>query len=188
MCTIGCRKILKKHYQHAYKILNNKLEERKNAFITKDFNNPVRGKYVKLFFDYNIPFEYSNSFFQSMIRDCNFFRYDTEKQLNEYVYGSAASIGLMMCHLIGIKNTEAFPYARSLGDAMQFTNFLRDIKQDYIYLDRIYLPSQNLKKYNLTHNDIIDFSNNFLSKDLSKRQSFKYYLKDQIKYYREMYT
>jgi phytoene synthase len=63
------------------------------------------------------------------------------------MYGSAAVIGLMMCQLMGKVDDVAIPYAHALGDAMQMTNFLRDIKEDYLELDRIYLPSDDLSVF-----------------------------------------
>ena len=70
---------------------------------------------------------------------------------------------------------------------MQFTNFLRDIKEDIVYLDRIYLPLEDLQKYGLDHNDIIEFSNNFENKNSEKWSAFQSYMKEQIKMCREMY-
>jgi 15-cis-phytoene synthase len=40
---------------------------------------------------------------------------------------------------------------------MQLTNFLRDVYEDYIDLDRIYMPSDDLMKFGLTHTDITQF-------------------------------
>jgi 15-cis-phytoene synthase len=102
------------------------------------------------------------------------------------MYGSAAVIGLMMCQVMGVTDDRAFPYAHKLGDAMQMTNFLRDIREDFIELDRIYLPEQDLKKYNLTHRDIIDFCKNE-NKNLEKQVQFKEYMQVQIVAIRSMY-
>lgn len=60
----------------------------------------------------------------------------------------------MMSSLLGVKQ-EAFPYARKLGEAMQMTNFLRDIDEDYTQFGRIYLPEQDLARFGLGHQDII---------------------------------
>ncbi len=51
------------------------------------------------------------------------------------MYGSASVVGLMMCHLIGFTDPKyekkAKSYATELGNAMQLTNFLRDVREDY---------------------------------------------------------
>ncbi len=103
------------------------------------------------------------------------------------MYGSAAVIWLMMCSLMWVQDQRALPYAEMLGDAMQFTNFLRDIQEDVIYLDRIYLPLQDLQKYNLDHDDIIAFANDWQNKKSEKWSAFQSYMRDQIQKCREMY-
>jgi 15-cis-phytoene synthase len=94
-----------------------------------------------------------------MLMDCDLHRYQTYEQLDTYMYGSAAVIGLMMCEVMGDPDPRAIPYAHVLGDAMQMTNFLRDIREDFVELDRIYLPQQDLARYQLSHRDIEDFCN-----------------------------
>ncbi len=187
ICHHRCRNKLHDHYQNAYKILNQYYNDWKSAFDRKDFEDQKFGKYVKLFEEHKIPFEYSKSFFDSMIMDCSVFRYKNYEQVNIYMYGSAAVVGLMMCSVMWVEDSRALPYAHMLWDAMQFTNFLRDIKEDIIYLDRIYLPLQDLQKYGLDHDDIIKFSNDFENKKSEKWSAFKLYMKEQIVLCREMY-
>jgi phytoene synthase len=81
-------------------------------------------------------------------------RYETYKELEDYMYGSASVIGIMMSHIIGYKQG-ALPYAKSLGEAFQLINFLRDTKDDYDTRGRIYLPQQNMKNFNITNEYII---------------------------------
>ena len=68
---------------------------------------------------------------------------DTEN----YMYGSAEVVGLMMCRIMGLPET-AYPSAQRLGKAMQYINFLRDIEEDRL-LGRIYLPTEEIKKFGL---------------------------------------
>ena len=60
------------------------------------------------------------------------------------MYGSASVVGLMMCHIIGFTDptheAKVKIYATELGNAMQLTNFLRDVREDYEDLGRIYMP------------------------------------------------
>ena len=78
------------------------------------------------------------------------------------MYGSASVVGLMMCYIVGYQDEESLevakPYAIELGNAMQLTNFLRDIREDYVDIGRIYIPEQILRKHNLSHEDIIRYS------------------------------
>ena len=96
-----------------------------------------------------------------MIDDCSVHRYETYEQLECYMYGSASVVGLMMCHLIGFTDPAheetAKAYATELGNAMQLTNFLRDVREDYEDLGRIYIPTDILQDHGLSHEDIISF-------------------------------
>lgn len=188
ICNHRCRDMLYKHYTSAYSKLKTHYTHRQKAYEKKDTKDKVFWEYVELFYTYNISFDYSKSFFESMFMDCTARRYDSYKQLDSYMYGSAAVVGLMMCEVMGVDNPLALKYAKMLWDAMQLTNFLRDIKEDIIYLDRIYLPAQDLEKYGLAHSDIIDFANDFKQRTPEKRSAFKHYMQEQIKISREMYA
>jgi len=76
-------------------------------------------------------------------------RYKNYQELKKYMYGSAAVVGLMMSHVIGFKNKITLKHAEALGYAMQLTNFLRDMGEDYVLRNRIYLPQDELKKFNI---------------------------------------
>ncbi|USN55325.1 MAG: squalene/phytoene synthase family protein [Candidatus Peribacteria bacterium] len=62
----------------------------------------------------------------------------------------------MMCQTTGI-DTAARPAAQKLGEAMQYTNFLRDIAEDYTVHQRIYIPQERLAAYGLSHKDLQDY-------------------------------
>lgn len=64
-----------------------------------------------------------------------------------YVYGSAEVVGLMMNRILGI-SPEADEFAKLQGRAMQWVNFIRDIKEDN-ELSRRYFPATDLKKFSL---------------------------------------
>lgn len=99
------------------------------------------------------------AFFDAMLMDTHIARYDTYDHLRTYMYGSAEVIGLMMTQLIGYQwDKEAvYQHASILGEAMQYTNFLRDIREDRLDHGRIYIPQAQLRDYGLTHDDIIRF-------------------------------
>lgn len=187
ICSQRCRKMLNIHYLYAYKQLSHYYKKWNHAFHKKDTEDSEFGEYVSLFQTYAIPYAYSSSFFQSMVSDCVVNRYQTYAEVEKYMYGSASVIGLMMCSIMWVHNDRALKYARILWDAMQFTNFLRDIHEDIVYLDRIYLPAQDLKTYWLVHEDIIAFSDDFVARDAKKWSAFQSYMKAQIKTCRDLY-
>ena len=63
----------------------------------------------------------------------------------EYIYGSSEVVGLMcllvFCEGDKTQYDQLKPYAQSLGAAFQKVNFLRDVKNDYESLNRIYFPA-----------------------------------------------
>ncbi len=115
---------------------------------------PVMQAIVSTFEKYQIPIQDGEAFLKSMFMDKEKFRYRNYAELEEYMYGSAGVIGLMVTRVIGYSSDAAFEYALKLGYAFQLTNFLRDIKQDCDDLGRIYLPLDELAQFNLTDKDI----------------------------------
>jgi phytoene synthase len=59
--------------------------------------------------------------------------------LVRYSYHVAATVGLMMCAAMGVREKWARPYAIDLGLAMQMTNIARDIHEDQLR-GRTYVP------------------------------------------------
>ncbi len=103
-----------------------------------------------------LPLERIHSFFDAMIQDTWCDRYQSYEKLQQYMYGSAEVIGLMLTHIIGWQK-DADKYARILWEAMQYTNFLRDVCEDYVKYWRIYMPWSRLLEYNLHEGDIVDY-------------------------------
>ena len=82
---------------------------------------------------FSIPYEHFEAFLHSMTMDLTVQEYQTYEDLVEYVYGSAAVIGLQMVHVLGTvegKKSEALPPAEKLGIAFQLANFIRDVGED----------------------------------------------------------
>lgn len=97
---------------------------------------------------YDIPVEYSITFLEAMKQDLCKEKYLTEEEMNEYMVGSAEAVGLIMTSIIGFWDKSAIYYARLLGNSMQITNFLRDIYEDYVHRNRIYIPIEYFNKFN----------------------------------------
>jgi 15-cis-phytoene synthase len=93
------------------------------------------------------------AFFESMKMDTCVFRYPTYKDLEAYVYGSAAVVGLMMCRVVGAADGKADAHAEALGVAMQLSNFLRDVGEDW-RRGRVYLPMEDLTRFGYTERDL----------------------------------
>lgn len=101
---------------------------------------------------FDIPIAYFEAFLHSMAMDLTVTEYQTFDDLMEYVYGSAAVIGLQMVHVLGTlqgRKSEALPLAENLGVAFQLANFIRDVGED-LDRGRIYLPLQELQNFGVS--------------------------------------
>lgn len=102
---------------------------------------------------YNIPNGYAEQLIDGVARDLDQQRYASFDELAEYAYGVASTVGLMAMHIIGFAGEEALPYAVKLGVALQVTNILRDIQEDWEN-GRLYLPADELAAFDLAEPDV----------------------------------
>jgi phytoene synthase len=135
-------------------------EKAYNEGVSED---PVLRATAAVFHEFDIPFIYSEAFLWAMEQDLHKERYETYEDLKAYMYGSAATVGLMMSYVIGFSEKRALVYAETLGYAMQLTNFLRDIEEDYVERNRIYIPREELAAFDIGEEDIANqqFSDRF---------------------------
>jgi phytoene synthase len=95
---------------------------------------------------FDIPHEYFDAFLHSMEMDLTVQEYETYEDLMEYVYGSAAVIGLQMVPILGPLHADAYESAKTLGIAFQLANFIRDVGED-LDRSRVYLPKKELQQF-----------------------------------------
>lgn len=98
---------------------------------------------------FNIPHEHFEAFLHSMTMDLTVQEYESYEDLLEYVYGSAAVIGLQMVPILGPLHNDAFQAAEKLGIAFQLANFIRDVDED-LDRGRVYLPLKELGQFGVT--------------------------------------
>lgn len=98
---------------------------------------------------FEIPHAYFEAFLHSMTMDLTVQEYETYDDLMEYVYGSAAVIGLEMVPILGPLHPNAFIAAEKLGIAFQLANFIRDVGED-LDRGRVYLPIKELDQFGVT--------------------------------------
>jgi phytoene synthase len=102
---------------------------------------------------FDIPLKYFEAFIHSMKMDLSVTEYKTYEDLMEYVYGSAAVIGLQMVPILGPLSPEAYECAEKLGIAFQLANFIRDVGED-LDRGRVYLPLDELATFGVTRADL----------------------------------
>jgi phytoene synthase len=102
---------------------------------------------------FDIPLKYFEAFIHSMKMDLTITEYKNYEALMEYVYGSAAVIGLQMVPILGPLSPEAYQCAEKLGIAFQLANFIRDVGED-LDRGRVYLPLDELATFGVTRADL----------------------------------
>jgi phytoene synthase len=102
---------------------------------------------------FHVPAIYAEQLIDGVQRDMSQSRYRTFAELATYCYGVACTVGLMSMHVIGFAGNHAIPYAIRLGTALQLTNILRDVGEDW-RRGRVYLPQDELAAFGLSEADI----------------------------------
>jgi len=102
---------------------------------------------------YDIPRNYALQLIDGVARDLTQTRYQSFSELATYCYGVASTVGLMSMYIVGYRSSQALPYAIKLGVALQLTNILRDVSEDFSN-GHIYLPQDELAEFGLTEADI----------------------------------
>jgi phytoene synthase len=102
---------------------------------------------------FRIPVRYAEQLVDGVARDLTQTRYESFDDLATYCYGVAATVGLMSMHITGFASQEALPYAIKLGLALQLTNILRDVAEDW-QRGRVYLPQNELAAFGLSEADL----------------------------------
>ncbi len=113
-------------------------------------NDPIAAAVVDTTSRFKIPIAHFEAFLHSMNMDLSVRQYQTYEDLHEYVYGSAAVIGLQMVSVLGTISpdavTSANEAAEKLGIAFQLANFIRDVGED-LDRGRVYLPMTELEAH-----------------------------------------
>jgi phytoene synthase len=101
----------------------------------------------------DIPRQYFLDLATGCRMDLTIKRYETWEDLDRYCYHVAGVVGLMMCRVLGVSRHEAESPAIAMGNAMQLTNILRDVRDDWDR-GRIYLPRQEMQRCGYTEADL----------------------------------
>lgn len=113
--------------------------------------NPILNSFQHTVKEYNISDDLIQAFMKSMKLDLVKQNYESQEEYNEYIYGSADVVGLMCLKVFVKGNEEKYNQLKSeamrLGSAFQKVNFLRDLKDDNLILNRNYFPGVDLKSF-----------------------------------------
>jgi phytoene synthase len=131
---------------------------RRAALGEEPTDDPVLAAFSELRERHGIGDDDVNTFVDAMLTDVTTDRYETFAELRAYMDGSAAAVGRMMTAVMDPDQPErALPHATALGEAFQLSNFLRDVREDIVERDRIYLPQETLADHGVTEADLRSF-------------------------------
>jgi len=145
-------------------------------------DHPVCLELVNIIEQFNLPQKHFLEIIDGMEMDLQQARYNTFDDLGLYCYRVACVVGLMAAEIFGYQDQKTLEYANKLGLAFQLTNILRDVRED-ASLGRIYIPTEELDKFGVTENDIL---NHHCSEPV--RKLMDYQAKRARKYYDEAFS
>lgn len=107
--------------------------------------DPVLGAFQRVVQRARIPREYLDELLAGLEMDAAPppIVYPSRETLDLYCYRVAGTVGLMMCHVMGIADERCLRNAAHLGMAMQLTNISRDVAEDWAR-GRLYVPADLL--------------------------------------------
>jgi len=100
-------------------------------------------RFQRLVAEYRVPIAYPQALLDGMEMDVARQRYRTTDELDGYCYRVAGVVGVMLCHVFGVRRASALRSAAHLGMAMQLTNICRDVMEDW-QRGRLYIPDDLL--------------------------------------------
>ena len=121
--------------------------------------NPILSAWADTRDRYHVPQNYIEELIDGCQMDLRVNRYDTFDDLRQYCYRVASTVGLVSMHIIGVNNDDerllqqAQQCATTLGIALQLTNILRDVGEDW-QRGRVYLPQEDLRRFGYSEDDL----------------------------------
>ena len=119
---------------------------------------------------YDIPQDYFQEVIRGVESDLVKDRFQNFEELKEYCYRVASVVGLICLQIFGYENDDAKEYAVDLGLAMQLTNIIRDVREDF-EMGRVYLPQDEMAGFGYTEEDLKNRVRNQAFHDLMEFQA-----------------
>lgn len=115
-----------------------------------ELNDPILAAFRHVTQTCRIPRHYPQELLEGLAMDAEVTNYDGMPRLLQYCYRVAGTVGLMMCHVMGVRQERATANATHLGVAMQITNICRDVEEDW-RRGRLYVPADLLQRHGAGH-------------------------------------
>ncbi|HEU4882258.1 MAG TPA: squalene/phytoene synthase family protein [Longimicrobium sp.] len=96
-----------------------------------------------------VPFTYAAELAEGMRMDLRMQRYASMAELRVYTHRVASVVGMWITELAGVHAPRVLTKAGEMGHAMQLTNILRDVGEDWRQ-GRLYLPADVMERHGVT--------------------------------------
>ncbi len=113
--------------------------------------------------DCKIPIEPLQNLLKAFRQDVIKNRYDNFDEVLSYCENSANPVGRLVLMIFGSHDEKLFGYSDKICTALQLTNFWQDVAID-LEKDRIYLPEDEMKRFNYNEKELIEktYNKNFI--------------------------
>jgi phytoene synthase len=111
---------------------------------------PVR----RLIAKHALPVAHFHEIIAGMEMDLERVTYATWDELRLYCHRVASVVGLVSAQIFGAHEPATRQYALDLGLALQITNILRDVGEDFANDGRVYLPREEMARFGYTADDL----------------------------------
>jgi phytoene synthase len=115
---------------------------------------PVNQELQPVIARYRLPFQHFDELIRGVEMDLDTKRYQTFEELEQYCYRVASVVGLLSIEIFGYQDAACRQYAIYLGQALQLTNILRDVRND-AERGRIYFPLEELERYKVAPEEVL---------------------------------
>jgi phytoene synthase len=130
--------------------------ERLSRCLVGDYSDPVMQMLGHAVARYQVPAGELEQIIDGVEVDLRRDRYRSWEELRPYCGLVASSIGRMCVRIFGFSDPRALTFADDLGLAMQLTNILRDVREDFFQFGRIYLPLNELDRFGISEEKLIE--------------------------------
>lgn len=125
------------------------------AFAGEPQDDPVFAALHRVVTRYGIPERFPLELLEGFGMDVDGYRYERPEDLFLYCYHVAGTVGVMMAHVMGVRDDCTLKRAADLGIALQMTNIARDVLDD-ARAGRIYLPAVWLEEAGVPGAEILE--------------------------------
>lgn len=150
------------------RLLDDIVDENKNVSLLKKeyehFKNLQQGEIVQtpiyralhdVDLRFGLDYQAMDDMFKGQFEDLRFIQPENDQEFLEYCYKVAGSVGLMLLPIVATKNqTILQESAKKIGIALQITNVLRDVGEDFA-MGRVYFPQSVLQKYGVEMQTVV---------------------------------